>query len=125
MFFQAGGFCEIFKLAAPFAVADEEEFDFGILTDKSGRDGEQIVVPFELEQPRDFADDKIVRRKAEFFAEFQIIFRGEKRFEREAAEDFGALLRRADAGGEILLRHRIGDDDEMIGDAGGVAFGGA
>ena len=35
------------------------------------------------------------------------------------------LLRLADAGGEILFPHRVGDDEEMVGDARGVFFGGA
>ena len=113
------------KTPAPFAIADEQEFDFRISAHEFRRDGEQIIVALELEQPRDFADDEIVRRDAEGFAEFQIIFRRKKRFERKAAENFRVLLRPSDAGGEVLRFHRVGDDDEMGRGAGGLFFGGA
>src|ERR1035441_2576336 len=119
MFLQAEAFCQIFESPAPFAVADEKEFDFWILADEFRRNGEQIIVPLELEQPRDFADDEIAGINSQFFPQFQIIFRRKKWLEREAAEDFGVLLRPANAGGEIFVLHRIGDDDEMRRGAGG------
>ena len=56
-------------MSAPFAVADQQEFDLRISADQFRRDGEQIVVPLELEQPRDFADDEIVRRDSQFRAQ--------------------------------------------------------
>ena len=95
-------FARCFKSPAPFAVADEQELDFRILADEFRRDGEQIVVALELEQPRDFADDEIAGGNSQLSAELQVIFRREKWFERKAAEDFGVLFRRADAGGEVL-----------------------
>ncbi len=58
-------------------------------------------------------------------AERKVVFRSEKRFELKAAEDFRVLRRPADAGGEVLLLHRIGNDDEMTRDAGSIFFGGA
>ena len=116
---------QLLKSPAPFAVADEQKFDLRISAHEFGRDGEQIIVALELEQPGDFADDEIIRRDAECFAKFQIIFRGKKRFEREAAENFRVLLRLPDAGGEILRLHRVGDDDEMGGGVGGFFFRGA
>ena len=57
----------MFKTPAPFSIADEQEFDFWILTDEFGRDGEQIIVALELEQPGNFADDEIAGRDAEGF----------------------------------------------------------
>ena len=122
MLFETERLCQIFKPRAPFAVADEQEFDFRILADEFRRDGKQIIVAFEPEQARDFADNEIVWRNAEFFSEFQIVFRVEKRFEREAAENFRVLLRPADASREILLFHRISDDDEMGRSACGKIF---
>ncbi len=80
---------------------------------------------FELEEPRNFADDEIVWRNAQFFAKLRIVFRIEKRFEGEAAEDFCVLLRPTDAGGEVLFFHRGGDDDEMSRGPGSLFFGGA
>src|SRR6185312_7185318 len=56
------------------------------------------------------------------FAQFGIIFRGKKRFERKAAEDFCVLPGLAYSCGEILLFHRIGNDDEMRRGTRGAFF---
>src|SRR5581483_10703285 len=45
--------------APPFAVADQDKFYPGMPANQIWRDIEQIVVPFQLEQARDFADDEI------------------------------------------------------------------
>src|SRR5208282_5284384 len=82
------------------------------------------MVSLQLEQPRNLADDKILRRQSQFAAKFQIVFRGKKGFERKTAENFGVLLRSADAGGEILGFHCVGDDDEMGRGEGSVFLGG-
>src|SRR5258706_308931 len=60
MFFKSAGFRHFFETPAPFAVADEQEFDRGTSLDEVRRDGEQVVVPLELKEPRDFSDDKIL-----------------------------------------------------------------
>src|SRR5882724_426891 len=110
---QAKFISHFFKSHAPSAIADEQKFDLWILADESGRDGEQIVVALELEEPGDFADDEIIRRDSQLLAQCHVIPRGEKRFQREGAENFCILFRPADSGGEILIFHRFGDDDEM------------
>ena len=125
MAFEAERFCEIFKSSAPFAVADKQKFDLRTAADEFRRDGEQIVVALEFEQPRDFADDEIAGLQTKLRADGGVVFRREKRFERKAAENFRVLLRPADAGGEVLGFHGIGDDDEMCRGAGGIFFGGA
>ena len=122
MAFEAERFCEIFKSSAPFAIADKQKFDLRAAADEFGRDGEQIVVALEFEQPRDFADDEIAGLQTKLRAEGGVVFRREKRFERKAAENFRVLLRPADAGGEVLGFHGIGDDDEMCRGAGGILF---
>ena len=85
----------------------------------------KVSWPFEREEPGDFADDDVVGREAEAGAEGGIVLGGEIGLERKAAEDAGVLFGAPDAGGQVLLRHRVGDGDEMGGDAGGALFGGA
>jgi len=82
-------------------------------------------VAFEFEKAGDFADDKVVSGDAQSGAEFSIVFGGEIRGEIEAAENFCVLLAPANTRGEILFGHRIGNGDEMSGNAAGAAFGGA
>ena len=65
-FSDALAFGQIFKSLAPCAIADKQKFDLWILPDEFRRDGKQIVMAFELEQPRNFADDEIVRRNSQF-----------------------------------------------------------
>lgn len=125
MAFELEGTSQIFKTRAVFAVADKEEFYFWILPDKFRRDGKQIIMAFEFDEPRNGAYDEIIRRDPKFFPQIQIVFYGEKRFEREAAENFYVLFSAANADGEILGFHGFGDDDEVVGDAGGFFFCGA
>ena len=84
----------------------------------------QIRVPFARHQPRELADDKIFRRESKLPSQRQIRLRGEERREGEAAENFGVIFRPPDVGGEVIFFHRLGDDDKMVGDFGGVSFGG-
>ena len=112
----------VFEAPAPGAVTDEQEFDLGTKAHERRGDGQQVVVPLELEEAGDFADDDILRRKAEPGAELEVVGRGEERFKREAAEDSRVLVRAPDAGGQVLLLHGVGHDDEMGGDPGGNTF---
>ena len=54
-----------------------------------------------------------------------IIFRGEQLVHGEAAQNFCILARLSDSGGEVLIFHRIGNDNEMSSDARRPAFCGA
>ncbi len=72
---QANFFRLLLKFLTPFAVADEEESDFWISAHEFGRDGEQVIMALELEQPGDFADTKssgarpsFLRSSRSFFA---------------------------------------------------------
>lgn len=89
-----------------------------------GSGGEEIVVAFQRKEPRDLADDEIVRVQAETFSQSGIVGGREKRREGKAAEDAGVLFAPSDPGGEILFGHRVGDADEMSGVTGGKLFGG-
>src|SRR4051794_40784994 len=81
---RAGG---VFKTGPPLAVADEEEFHFRTTFHQPRRHGEEIVVTFQLEQPRDFANDDVVGRETQSGAKLRIVLGGEKRREIEAAEN--------------------------------------
>ena len=120
--FESERACLVFQPPAPGAIAHEQELDPGTKAHQRGGDCEQVVVPLEFEEPGDFADDDIVRREAQPGAELEVVGRGEERFEREAAEDLGVLVRAPDAGGQVLLLHGFGNDHEMRGDPGGITF---
>src|SRR5438445_10452714 len=79
-------------------------------------------MPFELKEPRDFADDKIGRSEPQPGAQGQIVARGQKWLKWEAAEDARVLLRAADARRQILFGHRLSDGDEMGGQIADGAF---
>ena len=78
---------------------------------------------FQLEEPRDFANDDVAGSEAETGSQLEIVGRAKKWAKIETAEDFRVLRGRADAGSQILMFHRVSNDNEMGGDLGGVAFG--
>ena len=88
-------------------------------------DCKQVVVALVLEEPSDLADNKVAGVDAELGAQGQVVLCVKERLQIEAAEDARVVLRLADAGGEVLLRHRVGHGDEVRGDAARVALGGA
>ena len=57
--------------ASPHAVADEQEADVRDAPGQARRDGEQVVVPLQLEEPGNLADDEVARRQAKPLAEFR------------------------------------------------------
>src|SRR5207253_10353184 len=75
-----------------------------------------------LEKPSVLANDDIFSPKIQLRAEMRIIPGGEKRFQLEAAEDLGVLVGPANARCQVLIFHRIGDDDEMSGEAASKFF---
>src|SRR5208282_5219629 len=99
--------------------------DLRAAADEFGRDGEQIVMALQFKQPRDFADDEIAGLQTESRTDGGVVFRREKWLQRKAAENFRVSFRPANAGGEVLGFHRIGDDDEVCRNAGGMFFCGA
>lgn len=114
----------LFEATAPRTIADEQELDPGAAADQFGRSGEEIIVSFQLSEARDFPHDKIIGGESEPGADAGVVAGLEKWFEREAAEDAGVLLRSSDACGKVLLRHGVGDGDEVSRGPGGEAFGG-
>src|SRR5665647_452240 len=62
--------------------------------------------------------------QSELAAECEVVGRVQERFEFEAAEDACEHFRFSNSGGEIKFRHRTGGAEEMVGDAGGIFFGG-
>jgi hypothetical protein len=90
-----------------------------------GGGGDKILVPLELKRRAILPTTKSVGREAQARPQFRVVARRQERFEREAAEDAGELLRPADARRQILSRHGVGHADEVSGDFGGAPFGGA
>src|SRR5439155_8036183 len=103
-------------------VADEQKFYLGALAHKARRDGKEIIVSLELEQPGDGSNDHIAGRKAKGGAKWSIVRTVKVGFEHEAAENSGVTFRPADTSGEVLLFHGFGDDDEVSGDFGRETF---
>ena len=105
----------IFNFAAQGTVTHEKQARVG----KPGRDlgerGQQIGMAFELEQPRNLADDEMTRFQAELSAERQVVGRVQERFQFEAAENTRVHVRPADSGGEIKPGHRAGGTKKMAG----------
>src|SRR5665647_291221 len=62
--------------------------------------------------------------QSELAAECEVVGRVQERFEFEAAEDACEHFRFSNSGGEVKFRHRTGGAEEMVGDAGGIFFGG-
>ena len=84
----------------------------------------QIVMALEFEQPRDFANDKILRPNAKARSKLKVISRAQEWSKVKPAEDPGVDLRLANAGGNILARHGIGHADELSCDGAGAPFRG-
>jgi hypothetical protein len=114
-----------FEAGAPGAVADQEEADARAASDEFGGDIEEVVVAFEFEESGDHADDEVIGLEAEVAAELGVGLGVEAGLDGEAAEDAGVLGGLADAGGEVLIAHGMGDDDEVVGVTAGESFGGA
>ena len=96
---------------------------FGMRFGQARRDGEQVVVPLQLEEPGNLADDKVARRQAKRRAFCVGVFRIEEWLQVEAAWDARVVVRLADAGGEVLVAHRVGDGDEVVGHPPGETLG--
>ena len=63
----------VFEAPAPGAITHEQELDSRTTAHKPGRDGQQVVVPLELEETGDLADDHIVHGQAESGAELEVV----------------------------------------------------
>ena len=116
-------FGQALEPSAPHAVADEQEADVRDALGQARRDGEQVVVPLQLEEPGNLADDKVARRQAKRLAFCVGVFRIEEWLQVEAAWDARVVVRLADAGGEVLVAHRVGDGDEVVGHPAGETLG--
>ena len=112
----------VFEAPAPGAITHEQELDSRTTAHKPGRDGQQVVVALELEEAGDLADDDILRRETEPGAELEVVGGGEKRFKWEATEDLCELVQTSDAGGQVLLLHGLGHNNEVGGDAGSITL---
>src|ERR1043166_2641035 len=77
----------------------------------------------EFEESRDLPDDNVTGLETPARAQSGIVFRGGVGSEVEPAEDLRVLLRAANACGEILPGHRVGDGNEMGRHARGSPFG--
>ena len=115
----------LLEATAPWTIADEQELDPGAAADQFGRSGEEIVVPLQLGEARYLSHHKIIGAQSKSGADAGVVAGLEKWFEREAAEDAGVLPGPPDACGEILLRHGVGDGDEVTRGAGGQTFCGS
>ena len=113
-----------FHFAAQQAITDKQQPRVRNLRENLGERGDQIRMALESEQPADFADDEIAFREAKLPAERQVVGRVQERFQVKTAENAREHCRLADAGGEIQSGHRVGGTEKMVGDAGGVFFGG-
>ena len=109
---------------APWPVAHEQEADAWDLPDHLPRDGEDVVVAFELEETRDLADDEVAFAQPELRGERGVAPDREIRRQVEAAEDPRVLVGPSDTGGEVLFCHGIGHGDEVVGHAPGDPLGG-
>src|SRR5437868_2378612 len=115
----------VFESMPPFAATDEKKFYSRTLPEQIPRDGKQIIMALQLDQPRDFSDDDVVARDFQPLAKFRIIFRREKRLQIKAAEDFCELFSSSDPSGEILARHRFSNSDEVGRDFRNATLSGA
>jgi hypothetical protein len=111
------------EAVAPGSITDEQETDMGTAGDNIRGDGEKIVMAFEREEARDFPDYEVGWIQIETRAQGGIGLSLKERFEVEAAENPGILVRLPDAGVQVLVDHGMGDRDEMGGDTGGILFG--
>ncbi len=87
-----------------------------------GCDRKESIVPLQFEQARELANDNILRPDAEFRSQSRVIIRTEKWFEIEAAENFSVLLLTSNSSSQVLLLHRLGDNDKMGCDLSGESF---
>src|SRR5258707_20886 len=81
---------------APFAIADQQETNFGATLRQGGRDGQKIVVTLELEQSGNFTHHEVIGCNSELGAALVVVARGQEGCDVEAAENAGVLLRAAD-----------------------------
>ncbi len=114
---------EGFEALPPGAISDEEETDVGDAPDEFGCGVEEVVMALEFEEAGDLGDDEVVGQEAELGSESGVWGGVEEGGEGEPGEDAGELGFVADAGGEVLAGHGIGDDDEVVGDPAGDLFG--
>ncbi len=77
----------------------------------------------EVKEAGDFADHDILRADSVFRSQVQVVSRLQIGLEIEARKNAAVELRRADPGAEILVAHGICDDDKMMGETPGKAFG--
>src|SRR5664280_103471 len=112
----------LLEAPAPGPVAHQQELDSGTIVHEPWRYGQQVVVSLELEEAGDIANDDVLRREPEPGAKLEVVGRGKERSEREATDDVRELIRSPNAGGQVLLLHRLGHDDEVGGDSGGVTL---
>src|SRR5215471_18166957 len=77
-----------FEPAAPGAIANQEKFYIRASVDQRGSNREEIIVAFKLEQPRDFANDDVLRCEAKTGAQLDIVCSGKKWAKIETAQDF-------------------------------------
>ncbi len=73
--FQPGRSGALFQAVAPGTISDQQKFYLRAMADKNWRNFKQIVMPLKLEQPRDFADDKILWLNTELASHGGIVAR--------------------------------------------------
>jgi hypothetical protein len=108
---------EFFKTLFPGTAADEKELHPGIPLQKLRRDQEKIVMAFQIEEARDFADHDVIRADSEARAQFPGVLRLKKWVERKTAEDASVLFAAANPCIQILFNHGISHRDKMSRDA--------
>lgn len=111
---------------APPAVADPEEPPRGIVAEVAGDGVEDVVVSFVLGEACDGADDEFLCGEPERGADLLAGVTGGGVQEGVGfhAAVYGAVERGcADASGEELAGHGVGDGEDGVASAGGVAFG--
>ncbi len=113
----------LFEAGAEDAIADPEEVGVGDVGEEVVELGEEVVVAFERLEAGDGGEDEggggDVKLGADLFAGEGGVEEG---FDVHAAVDGGVEVGGADAGGEGLAGHGIGDADGGIAMAGGGGF---
>ncbi len=112
----------VFESPTPEAVSDQEKLEARACPHQIRGGGNQVVVPFQFEQARHFPDHDVVRGQSQAGAPRRIGFGGEVGTEVEPAQDAGVLGGPADAGGQVLVGHRVGNDDEVGGESSCMAL---